>query len=333
LNDPILSKTKDKIKELENEILVLKKNYEELAKILPNLKLPPNILFLGDKIIELKDSKEFKKTENLKISKSTMEIFNLFLEVNVNNHIKLSDANYNLSSNDILQKNITSKLAGYTGTLYIKDILNVKKQLENTKSNTPIFINKLIPVNSVDGEIYSSLIGKKINEGISYFYTKNYDSIDSRTTNILDEISKKDYRALIDVGSLFYNDTNDMIAQKWKNKLKEIPEKNGYVLFLDNKNDKYVYNIRTDVPYERFDPIKHKKEDLYIYFDQSHITGIDIKLKTNTKIILRKHHGYRCFSKYSHSPKYHRVCFSHFCWLSSSLERHSCIAYPTNGSD
>jgi hypothetical protein len=201
----------------------------------------------------------------------------------VNNHIKLSEANYNLSSNDILQKNITSKLAGYTGTLYIKDIINVEEQIKNPDAEK-IYINRLMPVGSVDGEIYSSLLGRKINEGISYFYVENYADIDLRTKEILNKISEKKYKALIDVGSFFYNDTNDMIANKWKNILNKIrPEITGYVLFLDNKNNKYVYNIREDLPYEKFEPIKHKKDDLYIYFDQSHITGIDIKLPTNVK--------------------------------------------------
>jgi len=285
INNPLDKKSEAEKEYLEKDKKIIEDNYKKLSSFLPILKLPENILYLNNKIIELKDSKQFIKIPNLLINSDTKDIFNLYLEVNVNNHIKLSEANYNLSSNDILQKNITSQLAGYTGTLYIKDILNVEKQIKNP-NGPEININELLPVDSVDGEIYSSLLGKKINIGISYFYISNYSNNDERTEKILEKISIEKYRALIDVGSLFYDDTNDIIAKKWAKNLKKLLIKQGYVLFLDNKNNKYVYNIANTDPnlhYERFDPIKHKKEDLYIYFDQSHITGIDIKLPTNAK--------------------------------------------------
>jgi hypothetical protein len=279
INGPttIISEKENKI--AKEELETLKENYLKLKELLPKLNLPDNIIYLNDKISVIKEKQDEKDTF-LMLKDETKNLFKLFIDVNISKYIKISDANYNISSNDIIQRNITSKLAGYTGTLYIKDIVDVITELETIKKAPfPTVINKLQPKDMVDGEIYASLLGKKINVGISYFYIPNYD----RTNSILNTVTTKDYRAIIDVGSLFYNHTNDDIAKIWKFYLHN-NNKKGYVLYLDNKNKKHVYNISQNKDQkEDFDPIKHKKDQLYVYFDQAHITGIDIKLPIDIK--------------------------------------------------
>ena len=68
-------------------------------------------------------------------------------------NIKTEPHKYNLSSNDLIQRNIIKKYSGYTGTLYIENIIDIDKLLDNN-----ILMETLIEKNKHSSNIIDGIL-------------------------------------------------------------------------------------------------------------------------------------------------------------------------------
>ena len=78
------------------------------------------------------------------------------------------------------------------------------------------------------------------------------------------------YDVLIDIGAVFINYTNDQIKNKYKN----LSNRKKYFVYFDNGIK--IYNLDID-NYVLIDTIKKDQSDIFYYFSNKHITGVDAK--------------------------------------------------------
>jgi hypothetical protein len=124
-------------------------------------------------------------------------------------------------------------------------------------------------------------------------FTENYDYVEWLKTNTLNDnktINFEIYNVIIDVGAIFLNISNQEISQL----IFDVNNKIERFIFFDNKdNPKIILKGSTQI--FNWDYIINPND--FVYFDNPHITGIDLKLKPNFKalITLRKDTRYRDF--------------------------------------
>ena len=231
---------------------------------------------------------------NLPYEPATKKIFTLVFTQVINKYLVMTDSKYNISSNDLIQRNIIGKFTGYTGTLYIHNILDITKtisnyNLDNSDKLSDSKILKIQPDNTVNGEIYACLLGKNINTRGNIYWINVSEEKQIYDEELVDSMLEKfvinGYKAIVDVGAYFKDFDNKSIAIKWKDKLNKKSISTGFIIFFDNKNDKYVIDISKQNQYDKYDKYdENVHNNLYIYFDQSHITGINVdKLEPNAR--------------------------------------------------
>jgi len=288
---------------LEIELINLEKDYKIIYESLNDkiIELPENIVYVGEMLKNDYLINKYAK-EKIEYTDNTENIINSYIITVFKIYIFFKNSNYNISSNDMIQKNIVKHLSGYTGTLYVENVRNILKYLNSeVKLKNDELIFNINADNVVDGEIYCCLVGEEINKPIKYYKTEN-NVFDNK---IILQIANKKYDAITDVGSFFTNFSNKEVACIWAKYLQDAGVQSKFVLYLDNKNDKYIIDI-SNIMYDetdsssinkvqsiKYDEIIHTMDKLYIYFDQSHITGINIQLPATAKgIVTIDHYNY-----------------------------------------
>ena len=207
--------------------------------------------------------KEFTETDILIL----VNIFNIktyLLKILLPKIIKNMEDFHNISFIDIIKSSFSPHRIGFTGTPFI---------------HKPIEYNSIYEIKSIqrqklgDGAIVASILG----------FTRK--SIFHKNKNTKEEVIKiaveENYHCIVDVGSYFINEKNSNIAINILLKLKEINSEKICVVFIDENHKKMcVLENETIINYESVSIPLIKR---FYYFDQSHITGIDVKIYNYAK--------------------------------------------------
>jgi hypothetical protein len=172
---------------------------------------------------------------------------------------------YNYSAIDLVayeHNNKNAKYTGFTGTPFLPDIYRLSKDMIK---------NKKVKENEEElGAIVASILNSE--QIINVKLEKDNDFIDI----IIDNLNN--YDAFIDV-AYFVIEKSTLITTK---KISDKIEKNSYV-FIDNDGDeKKIYYKNNGV--KSYTNINNN--NMFVYFDQKHITGFDIPQKHNAKALV-----------------------------------------------
>ena len=185
----------------------------------------------------------------------------------------------NISFQDIIKSSFSTHRIGFTGTPFIHLPLEYNY---NDKIAHPI---KSINYQSMgDGAIVASIVG----------YPKQTEEFVLNTKDdIINHAVKYNYHCIIDSGSFFINDDAESIAKKIIDQLKFKSSFITCVVFIDKQHKKTCMDFKYNkYPYENYSvPLINR----FYFFDQSHITGIDMKIYLEAKglITLSSFNRYR----------------------------------------
>lgn len=173
---------------------------------------------------------------------------------------------YQLNStfSDIVTSDFCINRTGFTGTPYLTSQFDriEKKSLRLDPIDDP----------SAQMSIFYSLLNKKVQ-------VKTIGDDSEKIFEILNADGCK-YSTLIDVGAYFVGDKNIDVAKKLLRKCARITD----VLFLDDNNKQVIINRehlldhnKKSFPINKL-PKDYTIQNIFVYFDQKHITGIDVKV-------------------------------------------------------
>jgi hypothetical protein len=202
-------------------------------------KIPNPIIISCNFIEELLDE-EYKKLDFFEY---------LFNKIFMN--LKLTSKQYNTSFVDILNIDGLFKI-GYSGTLNI--------DLPDIFSNIETF-NDCEKVHDYDEKV-------NIEHAISESNIINYQYKENRL-DFFDDICIDNFDALIDTIGLFKNFKNEEIAFKINDYFKKL----RIIIFIDEQNEIFIINGNNLKSYNE----QTNYDNPFIYYDQAHIVGIDIK--------------------------------------------------------
>jgi hypothetical protein len=213
-----------------------------------------------------------------------MEYLKYYLENNIINELELSTTFYNCSFIDIMTKNFSKRKTGFSGTVNIKlPILDNQEVNDcNYKINkNDYYQNEFVDINEIpqdNGSMYLAILGLFSDKKDLYTFDKFNDKND-KINNIIKIINENKYDSFIDSGAFLidYNaeDATKIFSEKLDNKKIFIYINNNDKKIVLNKNfEKCNYIYKNEV----FD-----KEELFIYYDNKHIVGTDIKQPNNFK--------------------------------------------------
>jgi len=175
------------------------------------------------------------------------------------NVIKKLDEFDNISFTDIINSSFSKYRIGFTGTPFIHRPFENKPNFE---------IKKIVKQKNGDGAIVASIVGLT---GKSLLI----DNINNKNDVIITAILGN-YHCIIDVGSYFINQKNINIA----NQIMTLIDKHGKhfdcVVFIDEKHNKLAVLKNGNVV--AYESLNISLINRFYYFDQSHITGIDVKM-------------------------------------------------------
>lgn len=167
-------------------------------------------------------------------------------------------------------------------------------------SGTPYFISpydssqvKLIPTKpvtdvSAEGSIYYSILDPK---GSIYQLSTNIK-------NIICFIKSKNYNAIIDVGAYFLGYSNYSVAKILLNSMKD-----KHIIYLNDKDEQcFIHkdNIKQEMLVSSENPSYFANKNILVFFDQKHITGIDVKIMPLNAVgivLLKKSNSLRDYSQ------------------------------------
>jgi hypothetical protein len=110
---------------------------------------------------------------------------------------------------------------------------------------------------------------------------------------IIERAINNNYHSIIDVGSYFINDNTDKIAKNILEKLKDKNSEINCVIYINKEHKKL--GLMSDFRIIPYDSINIPLKNRFYFFDQSHITGIDMKIYSEAKglITLSSFNRYR----------------------------------------
>lgn len=188
----------------------------------------------------------------------------------ITTQVTLNIKQLNISSYDIISSIFSNNKTGFTGTPFIPEIFDIDKNKEMRK----------IEARPYDiGNILRNLYGLYKKNDV-FCIQDNFEL--NEIVNIL--INNK-YTCLIDVGAI-------LLKYKSKKIITAIKEKYGgfdYYVHIKNGKPYYIGKDNKSITYD------NDKSNIFVYFDQKHITGIDIKQSDKAKalVTLRRNTGFR----------------------------------------
>lgn len=191
---------------------------------------------------------------------------------------------YNVSFSDTIQSDVCNRRTGFSGTPYFQ--VPIDRTTTKQISTDPVIDEQ------AEGNIFYTCLQNNV-------IVKKIDNVEY----IFDIIKDKNYIAIIDVGALFVGWSNIIVAMRI-NSIRNIP-----VVYLDDSNKKVVYDPKYNgqytsqhVPYNvwltEHGFTKHPA-DVFIFYDQKHIVGIDFKIPLLVKalVLLNHKNGVRDFGQ------------------------------------
>lgn len=188
------------------------------------------------------------------------------LEIIFKKFIKVIKYVNNLSFIDIMSSNYCDRRVGFTGTPFISIPREVNPENELEKVQKQL---------GADGAVIASILGLK---------EPNKILVLNNTKDIIEYALTNGYRAIIDCGSIFINNNSyyiakgiiDFVNDYNKNRAESLKHYVKCVVFL-NEND---VPIALDLNYNivAYDSLTIDLVNRFYYYDQGHITGIDLKI-------------------------------------------------------
>ena len=260
--------------DIDRYLAILRKNYKENndAKLKHYYE---NIIFeqdLGEKkymkfILYSLSSSEISD-EYLANIKSIESLTKMYLNYIFTNYLKVSTEQYTATYYDIISSNFSKYRTGFTGTPFIIKPIDIN---DTQSFNT-------IQYRDIDsGSIVASIIGLGADEIPNvHFIDESNDILRSITNYII----KGNYGCLIDIGAfLIKYKLIDIIA----NLAKAFLENNSYkyIVYIESNDIMYYVNTKIMKPVEFNNDLP--LSEMFVIFDQKHITGQDIKQNKYTK--------------------------------------------------
>lgn len=193
-----------------------------------------------------------------KMKNNNMDEIKYYVQKVIIPSIKYTKTQKNCSFIDIINKYIFKQKIGFSGTTNI--------ELPYWEDNNMEFVTSL-PNESDVGSTYFSLLG------IDNLSPKQIHCISKGPIidNIIKIINKYNYNSLIDCGAILKEYANGIALSEFIKKIKK-----RYIIYITSKNIKMVYNTYTHSNYT-YNNETYNTEELFIYYDNQHIVGIDIK--------------------------------------------------------
>lgn len=165
-----------------------------------------------------------------------------------------------LSFTDILSSNFCQSRIGFTGTPFIY----LPKEIDPSKE-----IHSIIKQTKGDGAIVASIVGIEADNKII---------IQDNNDKIITYALTNNYHVIIDTGSFFINNDSTFVAENIIRKIKELNLQNKFkcVVFVDKNNNKT--SIDLEFNYKNYEALTVPLFNRFYYYDQGHITGIDMKI-------------------------------------------------------
>jgi hypothetical protein len=164
----------------------------------------------------------------------------------------------NISFNDLMLYKYVKNFISFTGTAFMRPPINIDISYLNNK-----FID-YSKINQFDN----------VNESIEYIIkdvnkTKLFKNVDE---NLIENIflCLHKYEVLIDIGAIFINYNDEMFINRYKN----IKRKKKYFVYFDNGIK--ILNLENN-KFEIKDIIKKEDNNVFYYFSNKNITGVDAK--------------------------------------------------------
>jgi hypothetical protein len=193
------------------------------------------------------------------IGKNTEIIKNYLLDIILPKYIKINTLQYNCSFMDVINKTFTKHKTAFSGTVNIK--------LPLLKDNKFEFSNNIMKNNIANGEIISAITGT-VNKNECKI-VDDYIDID----NII-ELSST-YNVLIDSGAFLKRYTTlDVIKKRFDFDNKP---KNKMYVYIDDNDNKMIYTNDGIIESIRKLGKEILPSNVFIYYDNKHIIGIDIQ--------------------------------------------------------
>ena len=269
------------VKDLSSEDMLLK-FIEPYNKIIGEDNIN-NLLLLNYDLDENEHYLE-KYLENFNKNQNKMEYLKYYLENNIINELELSTTFYNCSFIDIMSKNFSKRKTGFSGTVNIKlPILDNQEVNDcNYKINkNSYYHNEFVDINEIpqdNGSIYLAILGLFSDKKDLYTFDKFTDKND-KIDNIIKIINENKYDSFIDSGAFLidYNaeDATKIFFEKLENK--------KIFIYINNDDKKIVLNKNFEKCSYLYNNEVFDKEELFIYYDNKHIVGTDIKQPNNFK--------------------------------------------------
>lgn len=192
---------------------------------------------------------------------SKTEIIKSYLKNIIIGNIKYSEKQYNCSFIDIIGSKFSLYKTGFSGTLNF----NLPEFRDNNLEFTKL---EIIPADI--GSTYVAilnLLSENKNENLSDFII-NPDSPD-----ILEKITGflKNYNSLIDNGAFLKNINTETVIDYFSKNLNY-----NYYIYIDKNDTKLIYNKKIN-KISIYNQEIFETQDLFIYYDNRHVVGIDIK--------------------------------------------------------
>ena len=225
-------------------------------------------------------------TDNIYI-KNYEKILYIYIKLILEKFFKISKEQYNISMIDIYNNLITPKKISFSGTInFISPSKKIFDILCNTYNNINLYFSQIyeyINDEKVGPAIEASVYGITTNKPVIEKYmiqdenNKNL-STEEIENNLIEylKINIKNYNSLIDSGGLILNNKLDDIKKLILENYKECQ----YILYIDSKHVRYVYDVKTQETFKYNNQIYEK---LFIYYDNQHCVGIDFKQPPNMR--------------------------------------------------
>lgn len=264
-----------------------KSEYIELCNSILGFSLPAEIdipdIHDFDTAIKFKNS--YKGDKNPVSVETNIRLFDDMIQTSANRYMKQFKYQLNATFSDITNSDFCQNRTGFSGTPYF-----VAPRDRNSKK-----ILEIDPIKDkqAEGQIYYSILDKRVE-----IYPVEAEPI----KEVFKLLQTRKYYALIDVGAYFLGLTNDQVSKM----LLDLDDVH-HVLYLD-KDDRQVIvsKKRTENGFTYTDPVPEKyvtikpDEKLFVYYDQKHITGIDVKkmnLQAKGLVLLRYTNQLRDYSQ------------------------------------
>ena len=204
------------------------------------------------------------KNEDFPILVRNFDIKYYLLEIIFKKFIRVIKYVNNLSFIDIMSSNYCERRVGFTGTPFI----SIPKEVDSSKE-----LEKVEKQTGADGAVVASIIGLTVPNQIVVINT---------IKEIIAYVLTNNYHAVIDCGSTFINNNSFNVAKGMVDFINKFNKSNASehyikcVVFL-NEND---IPVALDLNYKliSYDSLSIDLSNRFYYYDQGHITGIDLKI-------------------------------------------------------